>query len=276
MTELESQFVQWKPPQSAEAVKELMANVTADLPATVDEDAPTSIDIVADGVPIPVSQSERTRRAYVCGPMRGVAEFNAPAFNAAEEILKARGFEVFTPVSHDAAGGFDHHGRSGSENLDDLGFDIRKALGDDLAWITANADVVFTLPGWENSRGANAEVKTALALDIPVEPLYPESKKVHPGQLCEQAAKTIGGPRQEAYGDVQLNWKRIGILWRAWAELKATLPEGHVAPETDVWALNVLQKMARAALTQKHTDSYRDIIGYTDLQAVCAGCDPAK
>lgn len=96
------------------------------------------------------------------------------------------------------------------------------------------------------------------------------------GLLCEQAAKTIGGPRQEAYGDVQLNWKRIGILWRAWAELKATLPEGHVAPETDVWALNVLQKMARAALTQKHTDSYRDIIGYTDLQAVVAGCDPAK
>ena len=47
-------------------------------------------------------------------------------------------------------------------------FNLREALGADLAWICAEADAVAVLPGWENSLGAAAEVATARALGLPV------------------------------------------------------------------------------------------------------------
>ena len=46
------------------------------------------------------------------------------------------------------------------------GFNLREALGADLAWICAEADAVAMLPGWETSRGATAERATAIALGL--------------------------------------------------------------------------------------------------------------
>lgn len=114
---------------------------------------------------------ERPLRAYVAGPMRSLAAFNFPAFHDAEAHLKSHGYEVFSPARRDEAKGFDPTGLTGNEDLSDLGFDLREALAADLEWITRYADVVVVLPGWEKSKGANAEVAAARALGIPVETL---------------------------------------------------------------------------------------------------------
>jgi hypothetical protein len=112
-------------------------------------------------------------RIYLAGPMRGIPEFNRPAFQAGTKALRALGHEVFSPVEHDEECGFNWAGTAG--NLADAektqGFSLRKALSGDLAWICVHADAVVTLPGWERSLGATAETATAKALGLGVHEL---------------------------------------------------------------------------------------------------------
>ena len=112
-------------------------------------------------------------KIYVAGPMRGVPEFNFPAFHAAAAALRALGHEVFSPAERDN----ERHGvdiskgnLTGDEDLaaKDYGFDLRVALGEDLAYICAHADTIAMLPGWQNSKGAQAEYATAIALGLAV------------------------------------------------------------------------------------------------------------
>ena len=112
-------------------------------------------------------------KIYVAGPMRGIPEFNFPAFYAAAAKLEAEGHEVFNPAARDN----EKHGTdisvgnaTGDESLATAqhGFNLREALGADLAWICAEADAIGLLPGWENSKGATAERATAVALGLQV------------------------------------------------------------------------------------------------------------
>lgn len=112
-------------------------------------------------------------KIYVAGPMRGIPEFNFPAFHAAAARLRAEGHEVFNPAERDIA----HHGKdiskgnaTGDEKLAaaEHGFNLREALKDDLVYICLEADAIALMPGWENSKGARAERATALALGLKV------------------------------------------------------------------------------------------------------------
>lgn len=100
--------------------------------------------------------------------MRSKPAFNFPAFFEAEAALQAAGHDPFNPAKSDTEHGFDLTKFDGTEDLNDIGFNLRDALGDDLAWITTHADGVAVLPGWASSKGAKAEVATADALNIPV------------------------------------------------------------------------------------------------------------
>jgi len=117
-------------------------------------------------------------KVYLAGPMRGVAEFNFPAFDSASSWLRGQGFHVFNPAERDVA----KYGVELSQgNLfgdeaqakADHGFDLREALGADLAWITEHAEAVAVLPGWGFSAGARAEVAVACALGLVVLQLAP-------------------------------------------------------------------------------------------------------
>lgn len=112
-------------------------------------------------------------KIYVAGPMRGYPEFNFPAFHAAAAELRGAGHEVFSPAEKDN----ERHGvdiskgnMAGDEAVaaKEHGFNLREALGLDLAYICAEADAIALLPGWKNSKGATAEHATAVALGLKV------------------------------------------------------------------------------------------------------------
>ena len=110
-------------------------------------------------------------RLYLAGPMRDVAYFNFPAFKAAAEDLRECGYFVFSPVERDIERcGADPSNPTGCpiQAEKEYGLTIRECLAEDLGWICRTATAVVVLPGWENSKGAQAEVHTARALGIPV------------------------------------------------------------------------------------------------------------
>lgn len=131
----------------------------------------------AKGPPARVLWSEpdqTPKHVYLAGPMRGIPEFNFPAFHAAAAKLRAKGYVVFSPAERDIErhGGVDisKGNTDGDEKLAAAqhGFDLRVALGEDLAWICEHADAIALLPGWQKSKGANAECAVANALGLEI------------------------------------------------------------------------------------------------------------
>ncbi len=108
-------------------------------------------------------------KIYIAGPMRGIEDFNFPAFHKAAAELRALGHEVFSPAEKDIEIHGDHFKSAvGDEAEAPSAFNLRDALGMDLAWICKEADAIAMLPGWHNSKGANAEHATAVALGLKV------------------------------------------------------------------------------------------------------------
>lgn len=111
---------------------------------------------------------------YIAGPIRGLPQFNAPAFFLAEEILEAEGWEPFNPVALDidlygpGFGAAMMASETGDQSeLDRFEFDIKATLAEDLR-LVAMSDAIYMLDGWENSSGARAEKALAEALGIMV------------------------------------------------------------------------------------------------------------
>jgi len=114
------------------------------------------------------ANSKNGLKLYLAGPMTGYPKFNFPAFDYAAAMLRARGFEVFSPAENDR----ETIGCAAENSLDGdqdalqriSGFDLRAALRDDTHYICVHADGIALLPGWEKSKGATAEHALAVAL----------------------------------------------------------------------------------------------------------------
>ncbi len=118
------------------------------------------------------------KKIYLAGPMTGIEYFNFPTFDTYEQVFRKLGYEVFNPAAHDRAllnkplnwipqesdsiGPWIKWG----DNVADKVPTLRDMLGADLAWIAEYATHIAMLPGWEKSRGANAEWALAKALDL--------------------------------------------------------------------------------------------------------------
>lgn len=112
-------------------------------------------------------------KIYIAGPMTGYENFNFPAFDAARDYLEGVGYEVFSPADNDRAllgrplnwipSAADTVGPWRAWNIEGAP-GLRKMLGDDVEWICKEADAIAMLPGWEKSKGANAELALAKAL----------------------------------------------------------------------------------------------------------------
>lgn len=90
-------------------------------------------------------------RLYLSGPMTGKPEFNHAEFNKAAAILREAGHEVFNPAET-------NFGRPLKAVTH------REALAVDLLWICQHAEGIALLEGWEQSRGAQAEVAVGRAI----------------------------------------------------------------------------------------------------------------
>jgi hypothetical protein len=86
-------------------------------------------------------------RIYVSGPMTGVPEFNAPAFDMAYRDLMTEGYAPVLPVPF-------VDGKSYEEYLRD---DLKLLL---------DCDGIYMLPNWQESKGAKIEHMVALACGI--------------------------------------------------------------------------------------------------------------
>lgn len=93
---------------------------------------------------------------YLSGPMTGLPDFNAPAFNDAAQKLRSFGYTVFNPV----------------ENGVPPDAEWAVHLRADIAALMQCAHMAV-LPGHENSRGARLEIHIAKALGMSVYPLQP-------------------------------------------------------------------------------------------------------
>lgn len=188
---------------------------------------------------------------YIAGPMRRIAEFNFPAFFAAEERLKAEGAEVgLNPARYDAVElKFPWQGTTGHEDLSAMGFDLRHSLGQDLAYICGKAAWVCVLPGWERSSGASAEVATARALGLPVVEFEPKA----PETILEEAQRLVYGERNADYGHPRDDFARSAAMWSALL--------GHTITPHQVAMCMVAVKLSREVNRPKR-DNRTDGAGY--------------
>jgi hypothetical protein len=99
------------------------------------------------------------KRVYVAGPMTGYKNFNYSAFHQAATMLRLEGYEVVSPAEIN------------NESVSWL-----EAMKRDIAELVF-CKIVFVLPEWEQSKGANVELLLASLLDIEIRNI--DNTKLH-------------------------------------------------------------------------------------------------
>jgi hypothetical protein len=93
-------------------------------------------------------------KVYISGPMTGYPEYNRPAFSAAADYLRDRGYEPVNPAEVELG----------------PGATWEQYMREDLK-LLMDCEAVVLLPGWEKSRGATLEASIAGRLGMTVRPL---------------------------------------------------------------------------------------------------------
>ena len=91
-----------------------------------------------------------TKKVFISGPMTGLPEWNKPAFDEAEKLLRKAGFTVFNPCCLLAMG-------NGWSNQDIATIDLT---------VLSRCNYIYQLDGWSKSKGASAEWQAALWMGI--------------------------------------------------------------------------------------------------------------
>lgn len=106
----------------------------------------------------PLDHAEDQITVYLSGPMRGIPDFNFPAFDAARDRLLGQGYSVISPADMD---------RVCPEVTDTAGYAERdtEAL---IKLARSGRGAICMLKGWEKSVGAQAEYHLAKWLELAV------------------------------------------------------------------------------------------------------------
>ena len=197
-------------------------------------------------------------KVYVAGPMRGIKDFNFPEFDAVAEWIRTFGCTVFNPADRDREKHGDDVNKSATGDLADIvstGFSLRDALGADLAWIAAEADAVCVLPGWENSKGAQAEVALARALGLEVWAWAPETLKETRALLVPIAPPMMTSPLPASIARVIAPSTLLEIVTLPLEELAKHYGRGAAKYDDHNWARGYEWSKSYAAL-QRHANAF--------------------
>ena len=107
---------------------------------------------------------------YLAGPMRGIEDFNFPAFDRQAELLRKQGWRVINPAEMDREHGSPESGPmeyDPATDYNDKEF-MREALRRDLVAIAEECTAIYMMSGFEQSRGAKAEYQLAKAIGIDI------------------------------------------------------------------------------------------------------------
>ncbi len=122
-------------------------------------------------------------KCYISGPMSGLTQYNAPAFEAAAKNLRQQGIDVVSPVELDRAEGH-------SLGKADLSSHYWHFVSRDIQTIgEGNLDAIYVLPGWEISVGARLEVFQGLLMHIPIKE-YATGKLIHRARVMNSITQT--------------------------------------------------------------------------------------
>lgn len=94
---------------------------------------------------------------YLAGPMTGVKNFNYPAFEEAQRLLRLQGYTVESP-----------HEASKSLTEDELAIPPRALYVHHGLELLLKCNAVALLPGWQNSPGVMLELHVATACGYPL------------------------------------------------------------------------------------------------------------
>lgn len=109
------------------------------------------------------AEQQAVKSIYIAGPMRGYKYFNFPAFDTARDMLKMAGWCAISPADLDRSTGFDPWKLPEDydwRDLNKIGFSIEDAIARDTQVLNA-VHAIYMLDGWQNSRGARAELAIA-------------------------------------------------------------------------------------------------------------------
>lgn len=202
-------------------------------------------------------------RIYIAGPMRGHKFYNFPAFDRMrDDIIAAENCPV-SPADLDRANGFD--ATKLPENFDWLnipyGFDFAAAIKRDVAALL-DCDAIVMLDGWQQSRGAQAEL--AIARWFGLGEYYETTPPQEPNDVLDIAARITRGDRQASYGPPDQDFRRTAEMWTA---LKGVQFEPF-----EVAQFMIALKLSRLRHSKKR-DSVVDIAGYARCMDVCYTSD---
>lgn len=119
-------------------------------------------------------------KVYIAGPMSGHPAFNIPAFDAAAEDLRQRGFEVVSPAEVDGPVSREILLQSAEGNHADLppGEGWSFYLSRDFQILADDGiEAIVRLPGWETSRGARLEVLMGKELGLGIMDYAPDTRE---------------------------------------------------------------------------------------------------
>jgi hypothetical protein len=205
----------------------------------------------------------KRRKIYIAGPMRGIPQYNFPKFDEAAEKLFSEGWNPVNPAELDRELGY--HPEEMPEDFDwntiPTGFPLKAIIAKDIDALT-ECDAIYVLSGWENSKGAKAELAVAIWLGIEVlfEGCDTENGDEQESDVLLEALRITRGDRQATYGPPDQDFRRTAAMWTALF--------GHQFEPKDVALAMILLKASRQ-VHQRKRDNWVDIAGYARCGSIC-------
>jgi nucleoside 2-deoxyribosyltransferase len=105
------------------------------------------------------------KRIYIAGPMRGLPQYNFPAFREATAAWRSKGWDVVSPAEMDESIGFTENSPTPNQEF------LKDAMRRDVEAILS-CDAIALLADWKLSKGVAVEVALAEFLGLPIWSAY--------------------------------------------------------------------------------------------------------